>query len=296
MDFRTLRIFVEVIRQGGFTHAGRSVFMTQSAVSKAVRQLEEQLGVPLVDRSGNRCLPTAAGDIVYQRALMILAERADMVADLSELRGLRRGSLRLGLPPIGSDVLFAPLFAVYRARYPGIDIELTEHGSKRLEELVASGEVDLGASLLPVGDGFEWQDVRKEPIDVLIPEDHPLAAMESIPLAALKDVPFILFDAGFALNPIILEACRTVGFTPTISARSSQITFIVELVASGVGIGFLPRLIARQRVHPGVVHRSVADPAMIWHMAFIWRKGGYLSHAARAWLELAAEKAGEEQR
>lgn len=293
MDFRTLRTFTEVVRQGGFTQAAKTVFMTQSAVSKAVKQLEDELGVMLIDRVGHRSMPTAAGKIVYQRALTILAERADLVVELSELRGLRRGTLRLGLPPIGSDMLFAPLFAIYRSRYPGIDIELMEHGSKRLESLVTEGEVDLGASLLPVADAFEWQDVRREPIDLLIPESHPMAAMDVVPLSALRDVPFILFDAGFALNPIIVEACQAAGFSPLIAARSSQITFIVELVASGLGVGFLPRLIARKRVRPGVRHVPIEDASMIWHMAWIWRRGAYLSHAARAWLDLAAKPPGD---
>ncbi|WP_454848994.1 LysR family transcriptional regulator [Rhizobium binxianense] len=288
MELRTLKVFVEVVRQGGFSQAARTVFLTQSAVSKAVKQLEEELGVVLLDRIRHRSSLTAAGDIVFRRALQMLAEQGDLVSELAELRGLRRGRLRLGLPPIGSDALFAPLFAVYRKRYPGIEIQLAEHGSKRLEELVRAGEVDLGVSLLPVTEEFEWQDVRNEPMDVLLPVDHPLADAGEIGLAALKDMPFILFDAGFALNPIILDACRMAGFTPAIAARSSQITFIVELVASGLGIGFLPRFIAEKRVHGGVRHVAVTGPAMAWHMAWIWRRGSYMADAARAWLDLAA--------
>ncbi|WP_114395642.1 LysR family transcriptional regulator [Oleisolibacter albus] len=289
MELRTLRAFVEVVRQGGFSQAAKTVFATQSTVSKAVKQLEDELGLPLLDRVGHRSTLTAAGEIVYRRALAMLAERDDLVVELDELRGLKRGVLRIGLPPIGSDVLFAPIFAVYRSRYPGVDIQLVEHGSKRLEELVRSGEVDLGASLLPVADEFDWQDVRCEPIDLLIAADHPLAARDRVPLAALADQPFILFETGFALNPIILDACRRNGFTPTIAARSSQINFLVELVAARLGVGFLPRLIAERRRHPAVRALPLVEPSMDWNMALIWRRGGYLSHAAKAWLSLAAE-------
>src|SRR5438309_414676 len=121
MELRTLRTFVEVVRQGGFSQAAKVVFATQSTVSKAIKHLEDEFGVPLLDRIGHRSNLTAAGDIVYRRALKILAERDDLVSELDELRGLKRGTLRLGLPPIGSNTLFAPLFAVYRSRYPGID-------------------------------------------------------------------------------------------------------------------------------------------------------------------------------
>ncbi len=286
---RTLRVFVEVVRQGGFSQAAKTVFATQSTVSKAVKQLEDELGLPLLHRIGHRSTLTTAGEIVYRRALAILAGRDDLVAELDELRGLKRGVLRIGLPPIGSDLLFAHMFAAYRSRYPGIDIQLVEHGSKRLEELVLAGQVDLAASLLPVSEDFEWQDVRREPIDALIACDHRLATEDSVKLGALAEVPFILFETDFALNPIILEACRRDGFTPNVAARSSQISFIIELVAAKLGVGFLPRMIAQRRRHPGVRHIGVVSQYMDWHIALIWRRGAYLSDAAKAWLALAQD-------
>ncbi len=292
MELRTLRAFVEVIRQGGFSQAAKAVSATQSTISKAVKQLEDELGLSLLDRIGHRSTLTAAGEIVYRRAQAMLAERDDMVAELGELRGLKRGVLRIGLPPIGSDVVFAPIFAVYRSRYPGIDIQLVEHGSKRLEEMVFAGEIEVAASLLPVSEDFAWQQVRQEPIDVLVAADHPLATAASVELTRLASLPFILFEAGFALNPIILAACRTTGFTPIVAARSSQINFIIELVAAKLGIGFLPRMIAQQRKHPGVRHIAVINPAMDWNMALIWRRGGYQSDAVKAWLVLARDAAG----
>ena len=197
--------------------------------------------------------------------------------------------MRIGLPPVGSDILFAPLFAIYRSRYPGVDIQLAEHGSERLAELVRAGELDLGAALMPIAADFDWQEVRREPIDALIAADDALAMRETSELKILSEMPFILFEPGFALNAIILDACRTAGFEPQVAARSSQIDFIIELVAARLGVGFLPRMIARQRQHPKVRHIAITAPAMDWHIGLIWRRGAYLPHAARAWLELAAE-------
>jgi DNA-binding transcriptional LysR family regulator len=292
MELRTLRTFVEVVRQGGFSNAAKVVFATQSTVSKAVKQLEDELGVLLLDRIGHRSTLTAAGDVVYRRALKILAERDSLISELDDLRGLKRGTLRLGLPPIGSNTLFAPLFAAYRKRHPAIDIRLFEYGSDRLEELLQSGEIDLGASLLPVSDGFEWQGVRREPLVVLLPEAQAPASTTSVDLARLQHLPFILFETGFALNRVIVDACRRHGFEPTIAARSSQIDFIVELVAAGLGIAFLPQMIAEQRNHPSVRLVPLAEPQTDWNIAMIWRRGGYLSHAAEAWLALTREVHG----
>ncbi|GFO59116.1 LysR family transcriptional regulator [Geomonas silvestris] len=289
MEMRTLRTFVEVVRQGGFSRAAKTVFVTQSTVSKAVKQLEDELGLQLLDRIGANVKLTAAGEIVYRRALAILAQGDDLKAELEELRGLKGGVLRLGVPLIGSNTLFAHRFAAYRNRYPGIELQLMEHGSKRLEELVLAGELDLAATLLPVGEEFEWQEVWREPIDVLLPAEHPLAASEKLSFRQLKDLPFILYGPGFALNQMILDACRESGFTPKVSAQSSQVDFVIELVATRLGVALLPRMIAEQRPHPLTRRVPVEQPALFWHLALIWRRGGYLSPAAQAWLALAAE-------
>ena len=84
-----------------------------------------------------------------------------------------------------------------------------------------AGELDLAASLLPVSAEFDWQELRLEPIDVLLPADHPLAAKEALTFADLAEEPFILFGPGFALNPIILNACRESGFSPKVTARNN---------------------------------------------------------------------------
>ncbi|OYX69023.1 MAG: LysR family transcriptional regulator [Rhizobiales bacterium 32-66-11] len=293
MELRTLRAFVEVVRQGGFSQAAKTVFATQSTVSKAVKHLEEELGVTLLDRFGHRSELTAAGEIVYRRALTMLAEREDLTTELDELRGLKIGILRLGLPPLGSSTLFAPLFAQYRSRYPGIEIRLVEQGSKRLEEILLAGEVELAGSLLPVAEAFAAQPVHMERLVVLMPESHPLAQAPRLTFPELSALPFILFESGFALNQVILDACERAGVSPTIIARSGQIDFIVALVGAGLGIAFLPRAIAEQRHHPSVALVPLDEPSTDWRMALIWRRRAYLSHAARAWLALAREYYGD---
>jgi len=289
MELRNLHALVEVARRGGFSPAAKALFTTQPNVSKAVRQLEDELGVPLFDRVGHKSTLTDAGRVIYRRALSILTETEDMVAELDELRGLRRGLLRLGLPLFGSSVLFAPIFALFRSRYPGVEISLVEHGSKRLEEMLRAGEVDLAASLTPVPEEFAWQDVRVEPLVALLPSAHPLANRPALRLAELSAEPFILFDEGFLLNQIILDCCARRGFAPTVAARSGQIDFIAGLVAAGLGIALLPRLMAERRRQAGLSFVLVDEPDMVWHMALLWRRGGYLSHAAQAWLALARE-------
>lgn len=289
MELRTLRALVEVVRQGGFTQAANVIHATQPTISKAVRQLEDELGMPLLDRQAQPPRLTAAGEIVYRRALTMLAERDDLHAELDDLKGLKRGVLRLGLPPLGSSSLFAPMFARFRSRYPRIEISLVEHGSRRLEEMVMAGDIELAASLQPVPDNVDWQPVAREPLVALMPSDHPLARAQSVQLHDLRESPFVLFETGFALNRIIQDACHRAGFSPAIAARSGQIDFIVALVAAGLGVAFLPRITANEAQHAGVARVPLRDAGTDWEMVLVWRRGGYLSHAAQAWLALTRE-------
>lgn len=293
MEFRQLRALVEVVRQGGFSPAAKVVFATQSAVSKAVKQLEDELGVPLLNRIGHRVTLTSAGEAVFRRATKLLADRDDLLTELDEVRGLQRGLLRLGLPPVGSNTLFAPVFVRFRQRYPGIDVQLLEeHGSDALEARLRSGSVELAATLLPAPADFDWQLVRREPLVALLPALHPLARQGSVTLSALRDTPFVLFGDGFSLQRIVLDACHAAGFEPHIAARSTQISFMVQLVGAGLGVAFFPRMIALQRGSANVRAVRLIEPKLEWAMSLAWRRDAYLSAAARAWLAMVAEVHG----
>lgn len=289
MNLRTLRAFVEVVRQGGFSQAAQVVSLTQSSVSKAVKSLEDELGTPLFNRAGHKVELTAAGEIAYRRALVLLSERSDMLAEINELLDLKRGRLRIGLPPVGCGVLFAAMFATYRKRYPQVDIELIEHGSKRLQECLEAGEVDLAALLIPMDETFDYQAVRNEPLIVVLPAGHALSRRKRIDFTDLADSPFILFEAGFALNAKIMAACERKGVVPRVTARSGQIDFIVDLVAADLGVAFLPRMLAHKHQHAGIALVPLDEPHTDWHIALAWRANAHLPPAAKAWLELARE-------
>lgn len=291
MEFKSLRSFVEVVRQGGFTLAAQVLHISQSAVSKQVAQLEENLGVKLLQRHGSQLLLTAEGRVVLQRAEQMLRLRSDLLSELDDLGGLARGELRLGLPLLGAEPLFAKLFAEYRRRYPQIGVHLLEGGSLSIEQAVLNGELELGGSLTPSNPAFAFQPFCNEPLDVLLPADHPLAENREVRLEELAQTPFLLYERSFVLNDRLVQACRKHGFTPREGGRSGQADFLAALVAAGQGVVLLPSVVARTLVRPGVVRLTLASPsALRWDIAFIWRQGAYLSRAAQAWLELLREQ------
>ncbi|WP_397449736.1 LysR family transcriptional regulator [Pseudomonas sp. NA-150] len=292
MEFKQLRSFVEVMRAGGFTHAAKTLHVSQSAVSKQVAQLEQSLGVTLLDRLGSQLSLTAAGHVVLRRAEEMLLLRKELLNELDDLSHLVRGELRLGLPILGSDALFAKPFAEYRRRYPNINIHLIEDGSRNIEHAVLSGELELGGSLTTNNPDFSYQPFCNEPLDALVPADHPLANAGQIELGQLADTPFLLYQRSFMLNDRLLQACQQSGFTPKEGGRSGQADFLAALVAAGQGVVLLPSVVARGLVRPGVVRLTLTAPVDLrWDIAFIWRQGAYLSKAAQAWLSLLREQA-----
>jgi DNA-binding transcriptional LysR family regulator len=146
------------------------------------------------------------------------------------------------------------------------------------------------ASLLPVDADFAWHEIRRDPLMTLVAADSPLALKASVRIDDLRDIPLILFESGFAQNRVIINACHRAGFEPVVAARSSQIDFMVELVAAGMGAAFLPRLLDRRGSRAGVVSLVLDEPDVDWRLALVWREGAYLSDAARAWQALAMEQ------
>lgn len=229
---------------------------------------------------------TSAGAVVHRRALALLAQVDDVNAEIDEVKGLSRGTLRLGVPLVGADALFAKPLAEYRNRHPGIEIQLTEQGSKILEERVLAGEIEIAASLLPVPADFARQEVRREPIDLLVPAEDPLAGQAQASFRDLAEYPIVLYPPGFALNPLILEAFRQNRIEPRVAARTSQVGLAIGLVAASLGVAFLPRMIAMRAPDPATRRLPLAAPEIFWHMALIWRREGYLSPEAKAWLAI----------
>ncbi|VCU72258.1 HTH-type transcriptional regulator CynR [Pigmentiphaga humi] len=287
MDLRALRYFVEVMHRQSYTAAARALCVTQPTVSKMIRQLEDELGTPVLRKSGRRLEPTDTGRIVLQRGGQLLALHAQLLAELADVRSLAQGELVIGIPPLASHLL-TPLLGQFHRDYPQVELKLFERGSRTVEDELRAGTLEIGAMLLPADEAeYDTLPICNSPLQLIAPAFSKWNGLASLRLAELAAEPFIFYGEGFVLNEIVHAACIQAGFTPRIAGRSSQWDFMASMVAAGVGVALLPELFGRQldRTRHAVV--PLADPPLWWHMAFAWRRGRYLSFAARAWLELA---------
>jgi DNA-binding transcriptional LysR family regulator len=291
LDVQALRYFMEVARRQGFTRASETLHVTQPAVSKMIRGLEDELGTPLLVRERRRVTLTEAGRLVFERAQGVLDALRVIEEEVVELAAIQRGRLRLGMTPIVGVTFFPPLLAEFHAAHPGVVLELREEGSHHIEKLVADRELDVGAVVLPTDEKlFGVLPFVQDQLVAILHPSHPLARRRAIALRDLRDSRFALYRPEFALHGQILEACRRSGFSPAVMSESSHWDFIVEMVAASIGVALLPRTIGRQLDERRVRAVPLTDPVIPWKVALIWRKDRHLPPATRAWLALAERR------
>jgi DNA-binding transcriptional LysR family regulator len=289
MELRALRYFIEVVKQKSFTAAAEHMFVTQPTISKMVKALEDEVGSPLLLRDGRQMVLTDAGQIVYQRGVEVLAAHARLEAELNDLGTFGRGTLTIGIPPMGG-ALFTPAIAAFRQRYPKVELKLFERGSKAIEAALIDGELELGGVLQPVDtEMFDVLPVSRQILWLVAPRGSRWDDATEVALTDLANEPFIFYGESLALNDVVLNACRAAGFSPTIVGRSGHWDFMAALVQAGIGIALLPAPYCRRLDAEAFTCRRVVAPEIHWDMALGWRRNGYLSHAARAWLEVARE-------
>lgn len=289
MDIKALRYFVELVNQRSFTRASEKLFVTQPTISKMIKQLENAVGQPLLQRDGRQFTLTQAGDIVYVRAQQILENMAQLRAELADLEDLHRGQLHLGIPPMVGH-LYADLIRQFRQRYPKIELTIAEYGGRKIEQAILSGELDVAMTMLSTN----HQDLlTRLPLDhysihAVVPAGKGWEAYDTISWQSLINEPFYLYTEEFTLSDRIHEACDNEGFSPQIAARSSQWDFLVALVKSGVGVAFLPEPLCNNINDNSVIHRAIS-PSIDWNLGAVWHTERYVSRTAEAWIRLCID-------
>jgi DNA-binding transcriptional LysR family regulator len=290
LDIKQLQYFIEVAKFNSFSRAADHLFITQPTISKMIKNLELELGVSLFDRSRKKLILTDAGHTLLEQAKLIDKAFNNLEIELDNLLGLKKGHIRIGLPPIFDAHFFLKIIGIFHEKYPGITFQFVEDGSKKIEEDVGNNQLDIGVLVLPTkNDIFEHFSFMEEDLKLILHPTHPLANRKEVNLAELNNESFILFNKDFVLNDRIISACTNIGFNPHIISESSQWSFIEEMVASKLGISLLPESICRH-LNKNVRAVKVVNPSISWNLAIIWSKNQYLSHAAKEWLQFTKEQ------
>jgi DNA-binding transcriptional LysR family regulator len=296
LDIKHLQYFIQVTNFNSFSRAADHLFITQPTISKMIKNLETELGVTLFDRSRRKLTLTDAGRIILEQAKLIDHAFQNLETELDNLLGLKKGHLRIGLPPIFDAHFFLKIIGNFHEKYPGITFQLVEDGSKKIEEDVERNLLDIGVIVLPTNnDAFQHFSFMEEDLKLILHTSHPLANRDEIDLAELSNESFILFNKDFALYDRIISSCNSVDFNPHIISESTQWSFIQDMVACKLGVSLLPESICLH-LNQQVRAVKVVNPSIRWNLAIIWGKNQYLSLAAKEWLEFTKEKLATEYR
>ncbi|MEZ2601075.1 LysR family transcriptional regulator [Kluyvera intermedia] len=285
MDIRTLRYFVEVVRQQSFTRAAEKLFVTQPTISKMLKNLEDELNCTLLIRDGRKLLMTDTGQVVFERGLAILDEFRQLEAELSDINHLNKGVLRLGIPPMVGMLMAGPI-SLFRQRYPGVELKISEFGGLTVQQAVMNGELDLAMTALPVEDeeALTTRLLFSHPLCVLVPRSGEWLEQTSVSPGQLAAHPLLIYNEDFALSRQLMQLFAHHDVKPRIAVRSGQWDFLAAMVQAGVGVAILPEPICR-RLDEKTLRWLPLESELRWQLGMIWREGVYLSHSAQAWLK-----------
>ncbi|MBU9844439.1 LysR family transcriptional regulator [Rahnella ecdela] len=253
IELKRLNAFVTVVEAGSITRAAELLFIQQPPLTRLLQGLEQEFGVPLLQRLPRGVIPTEAGEVLLQEARAVLARAAQLSSAMQRAAQGEQGRVRIGFTSSAALHTFVPaLLRRYREIYPAVSTLLEESGSGELLASVVAGELDVAFVRMRVKDmpELEMEKVLEEPMWVAVPAGHKLAAQKCAKPLKLEDLsnePFVLYRrrAGQGLYDAILAAYVRAGFSPHIVQEAPRLTSCLSLVGAGLGISIVPESMTR---------------------------------------------------
>jgi DNA-binding transcriptional LysR family regulator len=248
MDLRQLEILQAIAETGSFTGCGRKLNVSQSAISRQILLLEEELGEPLFLRVGRQVRMTPAAENLVQLGQRVFQDVRETVGSITDRTRALKGTLRLAGGMTVCLYVFPPLLKHLKRVHPGVDVRLTVATATRSVDEIKAGRVDAGLLTLPVEESdLETVPVMSEELLVVTMPSHPLAKRKKIMPADLAGEPFILFEPGSATRRVIDSLFVTEKIEPTVVMDTENVEIIKAMVKTGLGIGIVPyQAIARE--------------------------------------------------
>ncbi len=275
MELHQLRYLRAVVRSGSVTAAAEAEFVAQPSVSKQMRLLEQELGIPLFHRVGRRVVPTEAAIALADCADRVFDDLAATLAAISGPESAKGGSLRMCATETVTEHLLPGGLAQLRERFPECRVSVDMLGTDDSVQRVLADEVDFAVVALPLSDSrLDIHVLLEEPVLLAVPHTHRWAGKSRVPLEeALREPGLLLSMRGHGLRALVEEAARQAGIDlPGYVELRSQAA-LLAMVAAGGGIAFAPELAVAHRADVGTV---VTTPALSRQVGWVRRRGRHL--------------------
>lgn len=285
MTLTQLEIFSQVAELRGFTLAAHQLGISQSAVSHAMKLLEQELGVELLRRHQSQVELSDIGEQLLLRARAMLGLANTMRQEAADARGMKRGTLRIGsFGPTSSIKLLPNILQHYRQAHPGIEVHIDEGPDRQVVQWLEERRIDIGFVVLPE-ERFDTFALIEDQMVALLPAAHPLATRSELSLKALCADPFILTEAGS--SELVSRLFNAARLQPNIRYRCSQLLSTLETVSRGDAITVIAEGSLPDSPHPGYV-KIPLSPAVKRQVGLAVLDQRQVSPAALAFIELAS--------
>ena len=283
-----LEYLTRVVQEKGFSKAAARVFRTQPAVSIAIRRLEEEIGLPLLERTQKVPVLTEAGQVVYDYAQRILTLRDEIAPAIQDLQNFKSGRVRVGANESTSLYLLPELILTFRQQYPNVKVEIFRQVSTRLPRELLDRTIDFGLMAFePVDPELESFPVLKDELVLIMSPKHPLAARSVVKVKELANEPFVAHNVNSGSRAKVIQTFARQHTPLNITLELATIETIKRFVQQRVGLAFVPRMCVREELGRGVL---VTVPVRgLTHNRTLWaahRRGTQFSPAAAAFLNL----------
>jgi LysR family hydrogen peroxide-inducible transcriptional activator len=297
MNLRDLQYLVALAEHRHFGRAADACFVSQPTLSTQIKKLEDELGVPLVERTPRKVLLTEVGRDIATRA-------RDVLNEIEQIRGVARrtldpesGTVRLGIFPTLGPYLLPHALPLVRAAFPRLELLLVEEKTEVVLRLLREGKLDAGILALPLHeDSLHTEFLFEEPFLLAVSGEHPLAHKQSqLKLADLSSQNLLLLEDGHCLRDQALEVCHMAGAGEHAGFRATSLETLRQMVAANVGITLLPVTAVKPPVAPvanlHLIEFKGHPPSR--RIAMVWRKSsamaGFLQRLAAIFQRLPSD-------
>jgi LysR family transcriptional regulator, low CO2-responsive transcriptional regulator len=287
MDFDQLTTFLAVAQLGNFSRAGEKVFRSQSAVSAQIRQLEQDYGTKLLDRSGKKVRLTAPGKVLFEYGARLLALRDESMRAVVDQDKTPRGVLAIGANEATCLYVLPKVFESYRQLYPAVQISIYRNFSHKILERIHDGTIDVGIATLPVkSPRLTVKRIFRDRLMLMVSPSNPLAGLRSVSLSIAAQQPFLFPKAGYT-RQIMDKLFRPHQSGLRITMELPSVAMIKTFVALGMGVSIISESFARNETRSGEVCLIPLADVDLWReLGLVYDPERTLPRAATAFIDL----------
>ncbi|MCD8157887.1 MAG: LysR family transcriptional regulator [Clostridiales bacterium] len=299
MDNRQFDYFIKVVEEKSISKAAKQLYISQPSLSQYINRLENSLGTTLFDRSTSPLTLTYAGEIYLDTILKIKALQSEMINKLEDIEDLKTGYLKIGLTPSKANYYLPTILPIFKSKYPGIEIKISEGTSAELETLLGKGVVDLCLMNMSIEKSpyeIEYEPFYEEeiylaaPSDFFVPAKPSLAVYPEVKMHELNDKPFILLKQEQRLRQVSTYVFTKSGIKPKIILETRSIETSLRLCAVGMGFCFVPRsAMGYTTGNNRPKFFTIGSPSLTWKMAIAYKKNAHRSKAAYAFADIVKD-------